>query len=388
MSVKSSVNLAGTTPSTARPPSTACAGSSAARLVAVGVGMGLQYGLSGGEERLGAHGLEPAQESSGCRVLAQYLVRGFPARSAAVGSALRLGEERRGTEALDGQPHAERQLPRGDRQRGQPGRRGALLVDAAVDGDVGGQQQWGADEADDGDDPRHEAGPVHHRAQAQRVDDGHEALSEQERPVVGRGEGVAGRDERGRIGAGTTGDVAAQRDDREQADDADEDEAGLQDPGGDEAESGRFALPPRQREQHHGGAHAGQRQGDLEEGPHMTPVVLPAPRTKSAWSRRGAYSLSVGIDVANVIRYSTPATSAVRRVGRADGRTVAGASGVLVIATLLGGEVYDVHLAGTVGVRCPPVNQARWPDVLRPPLPRGGDRWLSRRCPHPGTRRR
>src|SRR3954447_14538989 len=82
------------------------------------------------------------------------------------------------------------------------------------------------------------------------------------------------------------------------------------------------------------------------KAPHITPVVLPAPRTKSAWSRRGAYSLSVGIDVANVIRYSTPATRAVRRRGRADGRTVAGASGVLVIATLLGRVVYGVHHRG------------------------------------------
>src|SRR4051794_28295129 len=80
------------------------------------------------------------------------------------------------------------------------------------------------------------------------------------------------------------------------------------------------------------------------EAPHITPVVLPAPRTKSAWSRRGAYSSSVGIDVTNVIRYSTPATRAVRRRGRADGRTAGGASGVLVISVLIQTGVYGVHL--------------------------------------------
>ena len=74
----------------------------------------------------------------------------------------------------------------GNRERSNEGQWGHVLVDAEEDREVGGEQQGGADEPDGGQDARHEAGSVHHVADAQRVEGGHEALAEQERPVVGR----------------------------------------------------------------------------------------------------------------------------------------------------------------------------------------------------------
>ena len=52
----------------------------------------------------------------------------------------------------------------------------------------GRDHQWGADEAQQRDDARYEAGPVHERSEEEGVDAGKEGLPDQERPVVDRDE--------------------------------------------------------------------------------------------------------------------------------------------------------------------------------------------------------
>ena len=83
-----------------------------------------------------------------------------------------------------------------------------------------------------GNDAGHEPGAVHQGAQQQGVDGWHEALPEQERPVVDRDVRRAGGDERGRIRSGRSTQVLSQGHQRQQADDADEDHAGFKDAGG------------------------------------------------------------------------------------------------------------------------------------------------------------
>jgi hypothetical protein len=56
-----------------------------------------------------------------------------------------------------------------------------------------------------------------------------------------------------------------------------------------------------------------------EKAPHSTPVSLPPPRTKSAPSRTGWNTMSVGIDT-NVRRYRMPAAREVRRIASGSGR--------------------------------------------------------------------
>jgi hypothetical protein len=63
----------------------------------------------------------------------------------------------------------------------------------------GGDEYGGSDESEHGNDAGHEPGPVQQGAQQQCVDARHEALREQERPVVDRDVRSAGGDKRGRI---------------------------------------------------------------------------------------------------------------------------------------------------------------------------------------------
>src|SRR3954454_23787352 len=85
--------------------------------------------------------------------------------------------------------------------------------------------------------------------------------------------------------------------------------------------------------------------------PQRTPVVLPAPRTKSACSRSGSYSASVGIEVTNVTRYSAPATNDVRRLGPVDVRVATGMCTVVMSRLFLESvPVYVVHRSQDV--RC------------------------------------
>src|SRR3954447_11333617 len=70
-----------------------------------------------------------------------------------------------------------------------------------------------------------------------------------------------------------------------------------------------------------------------ERAPHITPVSLPAPRTKSAWSFTGSYTARVGMDT-NVIRYSTPARRALLLIGFVVARATAGVCAVVVMGGL------------------------------------------------------
>jgi hypothetical protein len=85
-------------------------------------------------------------------------------------------------------------------------------------------------------------------------------LSEEEEPVIGSGQRLAGG-QRTRSGSGL-----AQSHQREQADDASNDGGALQGPGADEAQRGRLVLPLDDRVQHHGGADAGEGHDYLQDG--------------------------------------------------------------------------------------------------------------------------
>ena len=150
-----------------------------------------------------------------------------------------------------------------DREGGELG--GAQLDAAEQRGDDGADEERGSDESDHGDDAGHEPGPVQQGAQQQRVDARHEALSEQERPVVDRDVRRAGGDQRGRICPGRSAQVLAQGHQRQQADDAGQDHGGFKDAGGDKAERDAFVLPLDHRVQRDGGADAGQGDDHLEE---------------------------------------------------------------------------------------------------------------------------
>jgi len=65
--------------------------------------------------------------------------------------------------------------------------------------------QRSPDESDDGKGTRHEAGSEHQRAQQEGVDAGHEALTERERPVVGRDVRRTEGDQRGSLCSGGSG---------------------------------------------------------------------------------------------------------------------------------------------------------------------------------------
>ena len=75
------------------------------------------------------------------------------------------------------------------------------------------------------DEAGHEAEAVHHRGEEQRVERGHEAGTEQERPVVHRNQRAARRHERRGVAAD---DVVAEGHDREQADRTDDEDRGLE----------------------------------------------------------------------------------------------------------------------------------------------------------------
>ena len=93
---------------------------------------------------------------------------------------------------------------------------------------------------------------------------------------VGRDERLADGDQRGRVGAGRAPGLP-QGHERKEAHDADEDDGGFEDPGGDEAERHAFVLPLDHREQRDGGADAGEGDDDLEEAPQRTAVSAPEP---------------------------------------------------------------------------------------------------------------
>ena len=105
-------------------------------------------------------------------------------------------------------PHAQRQFPGAHRECGELG--GAQLQAAEQRDDDGADEQGGSDESERGNDAGHEPGPVQQGAQQQCVNARHEALAEQERPVVDRDVRRGGGDERGRICSGRSAQVLSQ----------------------------------------------------------------------------------------------------------------------------------------------------------------------------------
>src|SRR5918997_184136 len=113
---------------------------------------------------------------------------------------------------------------------------------------------------------RRMAGPVHQVAQQQPVPDAdYEAGTEQERSIMERDERLADRDERAGIRA--RGGLLPQRQDREEAEDADGDEGALDDAGCDEAEGEAFVHPLEDREQRDGGANVRDDEDQLQKRP-------------------------------------------------------------------------------------------------------------------------
>ncbi len=109
------------------------------------------------------------------------------------------------------------------------------------------------------EDPRHQARLIEQGAQQQVVHGRHEALSEEEDPVIQDDQRLAG-DQRARSGSGLP-----QGHDRQEADDASEDGGGFQDARADEAQRDPFVLPLDHRVQRDGGADAGEGHDDLQD---------------------------------------------------------------------------------------------------------------------------
>lgn len=95
------------------------------------------------------------------------------------------------------------------------------------------------------------------------LDGRREALSDQERPVVGHDERLAGGDKRGRICSGGCG--LSQGHERREGHNADVDHAGFKGANGDKAKRHAFVLPPDHRKQRGGGADASECDDHLEQ---------------------------------------------------------------------------------------------------------------------------
>nr|WP_285114364.1 hypothetical protein [Leifsonia sp. fls2-241-R2A-40a] len=126
------------------------------------------------------------------------------------------------------------QIPRASSKRaiGRAARAAARVgaVDyAEEDRDVRDEQQWGGDEGDDREDAGNEAGAAEDVAEEQIVEDGHQALRNQESTVIDRDQAVT-------VGCGderfssTTPGTLSKRDDSEDARDADQIQRALEDP--------------------------------------------------------------------------------------------------------------------------------------------------------------
>src|SRR5437764_15465853 len=125
--------------------------------------------------------------------------------------------------------------------------------------DVASEENGASDDSDQGKASRHQARLVQQEAQQQVAYGRHEALSLQEDAVIQGGKRMAG-DERTCSSSGLP-----QAHDRHKEHHADEDGAGFQNAGGNEAKRGRFVLLLEHREQHDGGADAGEGHDDLQD---------------------------------------------------------------------------------------------------------------------------
>src|SRR5690348_3446491 len=124
---------------------------------------------------------------------------------------------------------------------------------------VAGEEDGASNDSDQGKASRHQARLVQQEAQQQVVYSRHEALSLEEDAVIQGGQRMAG-DQRTCSSSGLP-----QGHDRHKEHHTDEDGAGFQNPGGNKAQRGRFVLPLEHREQHNGGADAGESHDDLQD---------------------------------------------------------------------------------------------------------------------------
>src|SRR5947199_2818341 len=125
--------------------------------------------------------------------------------------------------------------------------------------DVASEENGASDDSDQGKASRHQAALVQQEAQQQVAYGRHEALSLEEDAVIQGGKRMAG-DQRTCSSSGLP-----QGHDRHKERHADEDGAGFQNSGGDEAQRGRFVLLLEHREQHDGGADASEGHDDLRD---------------------------------------------------------------------------------------------------------------------------
>src|SRR5438552_3488135 len=125
--------------------------------------------------------------------------------------------------------------------------------------EVGCEEYGRSDDSNQGKASRHQARLVQQESQQQVAYGRHEALSLEEDAVIQDGQRMAG-DQRTCSSSGLP-----QAHDRQKEHHADEDGAGFQNSGGNEAQRGRFVLLLEHREQHDGGADAGESHDDLQD---------------------------------------------------------------------------------------------------------------------------
>src|SRR5256885_9633390 len=125
--------------------------------------------------------------------------------------------------------------------------------------EVACQEEGRSDDSDQGKASRHQARLVQQEAQQQVAYGRHEALSLEEDAVIQDGQRMAGNQRT------CSSSGLPQAHDRHKEHHADEDGAGFQNSGGNEAQRGRFVLLLEHREQHDGGADAGESHDDLQD---------------------------------------------------------------------------------------------------------------------------
>src|SRR5579864_3056332 len=125
--------------------------------------------------------------------------------------------------------------------------------------EVACEEEGRSDDSDQGKASRHQARPVQQESNQQVAYGRHEALTLEEDAVIQGDKRMAG-DQRTCSSSGLP-----QGHDRYKEHHADEDGAGFQNAGGNQAQRGRFVLLLEHREQHDGGANAGESHDDLQD---------------------------------------------------------------------------------------------------------------------------
>src|SRR6266516_62502 len=125
--------------------------------------------------------------------------------------------------------------------------------------EVASEEDGRSDDSDQGKASRHQARLVQQESQQQVAYGRHEALSLEEDAVIQGSKRMAGD----QCTCSSSG--LPQGHDRHNERHAEEDGAGFQNSGGDEAQRGRFVLPLEHREQHDSGADASEGHDDLRD---------------------------------------------------------------------------------------------------------------------------